>query len=145
MPEAETATVARRDAWDADLVTVYRESYAKLVRLAYLLTGHAAVAEEIVQEAFLALWRDPVGVDPGRGSVRAWLMGMVHHRAVDAVRREVREDKLTFNVGLIGGGATAEFDAGRVRINATGKTNITPGTAIARGAWADSATGTSAG
>ena len=46
------------------------------------------LAEEIVQEAFLAVWRSPSGYDPQRGSVRAWLMGMVHHRAVDAVRRE---------------------------------------------------------
>jgi RNA polymerase sigma-70 factor (ECF subfamily) len=46
------------------------------------------LAEEIVQEAFLAVWRTPDGYDPQRGSVRAWLMGMVHHRAVDAVRRE---------------------------------------------------------
>ena len=54
-------------------------------------------------------------------------------RIIDAFRREVREDKLTFNVGLIGGGATAELDPGKVRINATGKTNIIAGTAIARG------------
>lgn len=46
------------------------------------------LAEEIVQEAFLAVWRNPSGYDQQRGSVRAWLMGMVHHRAVDAVRRE---------------------------------------------------------
>ena len=46
------------------------------------------LAEEIVQEAFLAVWRNPSGYDSQRGSVRAWLMGMVHHRAVDAVRRE---------------------------------------------------------
>jgi RNA polymerase sigma factor (sigma-70 family) len=46
------------------------------------------LAEEIVQEAFLAVWRNPGGYDPQRGSVRAWLMGMVHHRAVDTVRRE---------------------------------------------------------
>lgn len=57
MPEAEPATVTRRDAWDADLVTVYRESYGALVRLAYLLTGHAAVAEEIVQDTFVACHR----------------------------------------------------------------------------------------
>ena len=42
-------------------------------------------------------------------------------------RRELPEDKLTFNVGLIGGGATAELDAGRIRIAATGKTNIIAG------------------
>ena len=34
------------------------------------------------------MWRNPGGYDPQRGSVRAWLMGMVHHRAVDTVRRE---------------------------------------------------------
>jgi RNA polymerase sigma factor (sigma-70 family) len=48
--------------------------------------GH--LAEEIVQEAFMAVWRNPQGYDPARGSVRAWLMGTVHHRAVDSVRRE---------------------------------------------------------
>ena len=54
-------------------------------------------------------------------------------RIIDSFRREVREDKLTFNVGLIGGGATADLDTGKVRIAATGKTNIIAGTAIARG------------
>ena len=54
-------------------------------------------------------------------------------RIIDSFRRELPEDKLTFNVGLIGGGATAELDAGKVRIASTGKTNIIAGTAIARG------------
>jgi RNA polymerase sigma factor (sigma-70 family) len=46
------------------------------------------LAEEIVQEAFLTLWLTPELYDERRGSVKAWLMTMVHHRAVDAVRRE---------------------------------------------------------
>jgi RNA polymerase sigma factor (sigma-70 family) len=46
------------------------------------------LAEEIVQEAFLSLWLTPEIYDESRGSVKAWLMTMVHHRAVDAVRRE---------------------------------------------------------
>ena len=54
-------------------------------------------------------------------------------RIVDAFRRELPEDKLTFNVGMIGGGATAEMDGGRIRLNATGKTNIIAATAVARG------------
>jgi len=54
-------------------------------------------------------------------------------RIVDTFRRELPEDKLTFNVGLIGGGATAKMDRGRIRLEATGKTNIIPETAIARG------------
>ncbi|HEU4704438.1 MAG TPA: peptidase dimerization domain-containing protein, partial [Sphingomicrobium sp.] len=54
-------------------------------------------------------------------------------RIVDSFRREVPEDKLTFNVGLVGGGATAELDPARIRVSATGKTNIIAGTAFARG------------
>ena len=56
--------------------------------LARRVARQPSLAEEIVQEAFLAVWRNPSGYDQQRGSVRAWLMGMVHHRAVDAVRRE---------------------------------------------------------
>ena len=54
-------------------------------------------------------------------------------RIIDAFRRELPEDKLTFNVGMVGGGATAEMDAGKIRLNATGKTNIIAATAVARG------------
>ena len=59
---------------------------AKALALRVVRQSH--LAEEIVQEAFLALWRNPDGYDQRRGSVRSWLMGMVHHRAVDLVRRE---------------------------------------------------------
>ena len=54
-------------------------------------------------------------------------------RILDAFRRELREEKLTYSVGLIGGGATAEMDEGRIRLQATGKTNIIPPVAVARG------------
>jgi glutamate carboxypeptidase len=54
-------------------------------------------------------------------------------RILDSFRRELREDKLTYNVGLIGGGTTANLDAGRIRLEATGKTNIIPPVAVARG------------
>jgi RNA polymerase sigma factor (sigma-70 family) len=70
----------------------FRELFARYASvahaLAFRLVRQAQVAEEIVQEAFLAVWRTPDRYDPARGSVRSWLMGTVHHRAVDAVRRE---------------------------------------------------------
>jgi RNA polymerase sigma factor (sigma-70 family) len=56
--------------------------------LAISLVRQPFLAEEIVQEAFLALWRNPGGYQEDRGTFRAWLMSTVHHRAVDAVRRE---------------------------------------------------------
>jgi glutamate carboxypeptidase len=54
-------------------------------------------------------------------------------RIIDAFRRELGEDKLTYNVGMIGGGASADLDSGRIRLAATGKTNIIAATAVARG------------
>jgi RNA polymerase sigma-70 factor (ECF subfamily) len=56
--------------------------------LAMRVVRQPHLAEEIVQEAFMALWRNPAAYDDARGSVKSWLMGMVHHRAVDMVRRE---------------------------------------------------------
>jgi glutamate carboxypeptidase len=54
-------------------------------------------------------------------------------RILDQFRRELPEDKLTYNVGIIGGGQTAKLDSDRIRLEATGKTNIIAATAVARG------------
>jgi RNA polymerase sigma-70 factor (ECF subfamily) len=63
--------------------------YAPTARaLALRILRQPFLADETVQEAFLSVWRDPDRYDAGRGSVRAWLMSAVHHRAVDLVRRE---------------------------------------------------------
>lgn len=54
-------------------------------------------------------------------------------RILDAFRRELPEPNLTFNVGLLGGGQSVELDAGNARLTATGKSNIIPSNAVARG------------
>lgn len=54
-------------------------------------------------------------------------------RIIDQFRRELREDKLTYNVGLVGGGQSAELDPGKIHLQASGKTNIIAATAVARG------------
>ena len=54
-------------------------------------------------------------------------------RIIDQFRRELPEDKLTYNVGLVGGGQTATLDGDKIRLEATGKTNIIAATAVARG------------
>jgi RNA polymerase sigma-70 factor (ECF subfamily) len=67
---------------------LFRRYSAQALALAQRVLRQSALAEETVQEAFLSVWRNPTGYDAGRGSVRAWLMSTVHHRAVDQVRRE---------------------------------------------------------
>lgn len=55
--------------------------------IAYRITNDATLAEDVVQEAFLGAWRNAGRYVEGRGSVKTWLLSIVHHRAIDAVRR----------------------------------------------------------
>jgi RNA polymerase sigma-70 factor, ECF subfamily len=55
--------------------------------LAYRMVGKRVTAEDITQEAFLSIWRSRMRYDPSRGSVRTWVLGIVHNRAIDALRR----------------------------------------------------------
>ena len=57
--------------------------------LAYRMCGRRALAEEIVQEAFMSLWRSAARYDRARGSVRTWVLRVVHNRAIDTFRREM--------------------------------------------------------
>ena len=63
--------------------------------LALRITAQPVLAQEVVQDAFLALWRAPEAYDPARGIFRTFFLSLVHHRAVDAVRREDRLRKRT--------------------------------------------------
>ena len=61
--------------------------------LAYRMVGNRVTAEDISQEAFLSIWRSRLRYQPDRGSVRTWVLGIVHHRAIDALRRNLVHDK----------------------------------------------------
>lgn len=75
-------------AGDAAAFEVVYDRHADPVySLAYRMLGARAAAEDVVQEAFTAVWRKSHGYRSTRGSVRNWLFGIVHHRAVDALRR----------------------------------------------------------
>ena len=73
--------------------------YDRFGRPAYSLARRIcvdeALAEDVVQETFLAIWRDPGRFDPARGAVASWLLTLVHHRAVDGVRREATRRRRT--------------------------------------------------
>ena len=61
--------------------------------LAYRMVGNRVTAEDITQEAFLSIWRSRQRYESARGSVRTWVLGIVHHRTIDALRRNLVHDR----------------------------------------------------
>lgn len=80
-----------RDAFDE----LYRRYSPTALGLAYRLTGQQVLAQDVVHDAFVALWRAPEAFDPVRGAFRTFFLSLVHHRAVDTIRREERMRKRT--------------------------------------------------
>jgi RNA polymerase sigma-70 factor (ECF subfamily) len=73
--------------------TLYeRHARAAFVRALHMCGTHT-LAEDVVQEAFLSLWRGAPLYDSSRGTVRTWVLGIVHHRALDILRRGVAYDR----------------------------------------------------
>ncbi len=87
---------------DADAFEVVLERHADAAfSLAYRICGTRSLAEDIAQEAFLAVWRSGGRYDRARGSVRTWTLGIVHNRAVDALRRSgARERRRASDEGI---------------------------------------------
>jgi len=69
------------------LESLYDRYRTMAYSIAYRITGDSTAAEDVVQDAFLGVWRNAERYAEGRGSVKTWLLSIVHHRAVDAVRR----------------------------------------------------------
>jgi RNA polymerase sigma-70 factor (ECF subfamily) len=66
---------------------IYERHKTAAFSLAYRMCGARGLAEDVIQDAFLAIWRSGARYDHARGSVRTWVLGIVHHRAIDALRR----------------------------------------------------------
>ena len=82
-----------RDGDSAAFSVIYDRHSTAAFSLAYRMVGKRNAAEDVVQEAFLSLWRAGSRYDGARGSVRTWVLGIVHNRAIDALRRSSVHDK----------------------------------------------------
>lgn len=92
--------VREKDA--AALAVVYERHARVAFSLAFRMCGKRALAEDVVQEAFLSLWRSDARYDSARGSVRTWVLGIVRNRAIDALRlRTVRDRGCVSDEGIV--------------------------------------------
>jgi RNA polymerase sigma-70 factor, ECF subfamily len=86
--DADRAVLARIANGELQALDELYERYKTMAySIAYRITNDASLAEDVVQDAFLGAWRNAGRYIQGRGSVKTWLLSIVHHRAIDAVRR----------------------------------------------------------
>jgi RNA polymerase sigma-70 factor, ECF subfamily len=106
------------------LEALYDRYRAMAYSIALRVTGDASLAEDVLQEAFLGAWRHAGRYAEGRGSVKTWLLAIVHHRAIDAVRRRRPTNALPETEDLtpapltvpdLWGDVSADLDADTVR------------------------------
>lgn len=110
--ESTTGSLADRRADEAALLARIRERderaledlYARysgpLYGLAYQVTRSERFAQDVVQEVFVAVWRDAARFDPTRGALGPWLFSLARHKAIDLVRRESNVRRHTVDVDL---------------------------------------------
>ena len=102
---ARSATEPTVDDDDATLIAALANGNARALEIAYerhsrgvysmavRLLSDGPAAEEVVQETFLKLWRQPQAYQPSRGRLFPWLLGVAHHHAVDLLRRRQLEQR----------------------------------------------------
>src|SRR5450631_1983373 len=86
---ADEDLMTRVQEGDAQAFEVIFDRHADAAfSLAYRMCGRRVTAEDVVQEAFLSLWRSGARYDRTRGIVRSWVLGVVHNRGIDLFRRD---------------------------------------------------------
>jgi RNA polymerase sigma-70 factor (ECF subfamily) len=100
LPDGELLALAREGNADAFEV-IYDRHATPAYSLAHRMCGTSGMAEDVVQEAFLSLWRRVDRYDATRGEVRSWLLGIVHNSAIDRLRQSrMHERRRTSSDGI---------------------------------------------
>lgn len=86
-PSDEELLAAASEGHEIAIERLYDRYGAQMYGLALRITGDPGLAQDVVQESFVAIWRNSTRFDPGRASARTWMLTLVHHRAIDAIRR----------------------------------------------------------
>ncbi len=91
--------IARICSGDEGAMAVLYDRYARIVySVALRVLAETSAAEDVLQEVFLQLWRNPQAFDASRGSLMAWLAVIARHRAIDHLRRQHPHEEATETV-----------------------------------------------
>lgn len=80
------------------LEELYDRHHGMAMAVAYRVLNDRNLAEDVIQEAFLAVWRQAASYKTDRGSCRSWLLSIVRHRAIDVTRgRSFNRESVSLN------------------------------------------------
>ncbi len=114
--ESDEALLARLTQKDPEALDALYTRHGRMAfALAYRVLGSPEAAEDVVQEAFLSVWRNAASYQQARGSARGWLLAVVRNRAIDALRAREARPKISATVEEMGslpaGGSDPAEDA----------------------------------
>jgi RNA polymerase sigma-70 factor (ECF subfamily) len=93
--DSDEALLARAaEGQSGAMAELYDRYQGRMYGLALRITADASLAQDVVQDAFVGVWRNAARFSGSRASARTWILSIVHHRAVDAVRRRRRTAEL---------------------------------------------------
>jgi len=132
--DADRAVLARIAKGELNALDELYERYKTMAySIAYRITDDASLAEDVVQDAYLGVWRNAARYIEERGSVKTWLLSIVHHRAIDAIRRRRPTTELperddvppaTLTLPDVWGEVAANLDAETVRTALSALTDV---------------------
>jgi RNA polymerase sigma-70 factor (ECF subfamily) len=95
-PRDDAALIARMRAGDKSAMGSLYDRYSRVVYgVALRVLGNTTAAEDVVQEVFLQLWRNPRSFDADRGRLAPWLAVIARNRAIDHLRKRPPEDDIS--------------------------------------------------
>ena len=113
-PGSDVQLLQKMQQGDQDAVLLLYDRYSQLAYSIILrVLRDECVAEELMQDVFLQLWRQPGLYDPARGTLRAWIAVVCRHRAVDHLRK--RRHEVDIDDANLSVSATQEESAGRAQ------------------------------
>jgi RNA polymerase sigma-70 factor (ECF subfamily) len=105
--DLEQALLASAAGDETGLKIIYEREVPWLLGVAYRIVGRRDLADDVIQDAFLQIWREAHSFDPKRGSARGWIYSVVRNCALKWRRARLRESAVDDRVLL------AIFDGGR--------------------------------
>jgi RNA polymerase sigma-70 factor (ECF subfamily) len=129
----DLATVTAMKSGDQSAVAELYDRYSSLVyAVALRILGDTGAAEDVLQEVFLQLWRNPGAFDSARGSLGGWLAVIARNRAIDMLRRRKPVTDIEDVVLSVAPDLVAEADRSRAAEKVRGVLGAMP--ALQRGA-----------